>query len=237
MSNDTHSERCAKITCHHVGSPISTACQRGFTLIEVMVAMTITIILILMVTNMFSNATTACNSGTNRAEIETDGRAALNFMSRKLSQAIAGPAEPSSYYRTFTLTAGKDVNFNSVSDAIESNRFYYDGSNIVYCYQTNDPAALIGNVVNLQFYAYEKYENLCYGAGDPLNCHLTNLPYCFDIAINLLSSDDKMKASQLSEPVLTEFIARNSRWFTTRVYFQTRQGYEIHDYEDTDSEY
>ena len=238
MLNDTHSERCAKIPCHHVGFPISAACQRGFTLIEVMVAMTITIILIVMVTNMFSDATTACNSGTDRAEMETDGRAALNFMSRKLSQAIAGPAEPSSYYRSFILSGGSNVIFNSVSDSIQSNRFYFDGSNLVYCFESYDPAILIGNVVDLKFYAFETYTMLNSGTGNPFECNLaTNLPYCFDIAINLLSSNDKAKASQLSEPDLSKFKERNSRWFTTRAYFQTRQGYKIHDYEDADSEY
>jgi len=209
---------------------------RGFTLIEVMVAMTITIIIILMVANMFSDATTASNSGIDRAEMETDGRAALNFMSRKLSQAIAGTAEPSSSCRTFALTAGEDVTFESVSDAIESNRFYYDGSNLVYCYQANDPAVLIGNVVNLKLYAYEKHENLCYAQGDPFNCLLTtNLPYCFDIGIRLISSGDKNKADQLSGISLTNFIASNSRWFSTRVYFQTRKGYEEHKYNDQDN--
>jgi len=191
-----------------------------------------------MVTNMFSDATTACNSGTDRAEMETDGRAALNFMSRKLSQAIAGPAEPSSYYRSFILSGGSNVIFNSVSDSIQSNRFYFDGSNLVYCFESYDPAILIGNVVDLKFYAFETYTMLNSGTGNPFECNLaTNLPYCFDIAINLLSSNDKAKASQLSGTVKSDFINRNSRWFTTRVYFQTRQGYKIHDYEDADSEY
>ena len=91
----------------------------------------------------------------------------------------------------------------------------------------------------MKIYAYDKYDNL-YNAdynigGDPLNCHLTsNLPYCVDIGIQLISSNDKKKADQLSGSSLTDFIARNCRWFTTRVYFQTRQGYIKHAYEDRD---
>lgn len=238
MPTDTYSERYAQIRCHHVGFPISAACRSGFTLIEVLVAMAITAIIVLVGNNVFSGATTAFNSGTDRAEMESSGRAALNFMSRKLSQAIAGQAEPASYYRSFTLSGGNNVIFNSVSDSIQSNRFYFDGSNLVYSFESYDPAVLIGNVVDIKLYAFETYVMLTSGIGDSFNCNLTtNLPYCFDIAINLLSSGDKEKAARLSGTDLSNFIARNSRWFTTRVYFQTRQGYEKHDYEDVDSEY
>ena len=130
------------------------------------------------------------------------------------------------------------MSFCLVSDTIQSNRFYFDGSNLVYCYGTTN-AVLIENVIDLKFYAYDQYDNLVnvgQPGEDPFNCNLTdNLPYCFDIGIRLISDDDKTKANQLSgSSSYDNFIARNSRWFTTRVYFQSRQGYEKHVYNDQD---
>lgn len=242
MLSDTHSKYCVEMSCRPFKQalPISLRRPRGFTLIEVLVAMTILMLLVLMMTNMFSGASASANIGNDSAEVNTAGRATLNFMSMKLSQAIAGNAEPSSpsfNYWDFNLTGGSNASFYSVGDIIQSNRFYYDGSNIIYCYGANQ-GVLIDNVKDVKFYAYEDYDSLKMAQGaqvDPFNCHLTNgLPFCFDIAIKLISSSDKKKAEQLSGASLDNFLVRNCRWFTTRVYFQTGQGYKNKEYDDTD---
>ena len=238
MLSDTHSKYYVGVSCRPYKQALPILSRIGFTLIEVLVAMTILMLLVLMTTNMFSGASTAANIGNERAEVNTAGRAALGFMSMKLSQAITGLIEPAvpPFYWNFDLKNSNDVSFCSVSDILQSNRFYFDGFNIVYCYGANS-GVLIDNVIDFKLYAYDKYINLRDAEGDPFNCHLTNnLPYCFDISIRLLSSGDKKKADQLSGSgsSLDNFIARNSRWFTTRVYFQTRQGYIRHEYVDFD---
>lgn len=211
--------------------------KRGFTLIEVLVAMAITALLILMANNIFSAASGSYNAGVERSEVEAAGRAALNFMSTKLSQAIVGLADPSSFYWDFNLTAGKDVNFYSAGDTIQLNRFYFDGTNLLYGYGTNNPAFLIDNVVDFKIYAYPSYQQLVTAQGDPFNCSFsTNLPYCVDISIKLISASDKKKADQLSGGSLADFLLRNGRWFTTRVYFQLRQGYLKHPYGQSDAD-
>ena len=238
MLSDMHNKYYARMLCrlHEQAHPGTS--RRGFTLIEVLVAMTILMLLVLMISNMFSGASATANIGNDSAEVNTAGRAALNFMSAKLSQAIAGAAEPPSPSFAswdFKLTDGTNVSFYSVSDSIKSNRFYFDGTNLVYGCGT-DIGVLIDNVVDAKFYAYGKYDDLKMAQGDPFNCHFTNnLPYCFDIGIKLISSSDKKKAAQLSGTSLESFLARNCHWFTTRVYFQARQGYKVKDqYDDRD---
>jgi len=219
--------KCDLRLSHHLHKQAFSGLSRqGFSLLEVLVAMTILMILVIMVANMFSQATNATNIGNERAEVETAGRAALGFMSMKLSQAIVG----TDYWR-FKLSAGDDVSFCSASDTVLSNRFYFDGSNLVYSYGTNS-GVLIENVENVKFYAYKTHDALSSASENMLFNYsdATNLPYCFDIGIRLLSaSDNKRKLSGGSD-----FIARNGRWFTTRVYFQLRQGYMKHDYRTWD---
>ena len=243
MSNNTHSECGVGVSCHPLKQALPSLSQRAFTLIEVLVAMTILMSLILMLTNMFSGASAAANIGNDSAEVNTAGRAALNFMSMKLSQAMGGlmeppPLSPPSSW-SFDLTDGNDVRFYSVTDRAQLRRFYFDGSNLVYYYGITN-GVLVENVVDFKIYAYaEEGENLIKGKGDPFNFHsgtsTNHLPYCVDIGIKLLSYRDYKKMQQLSGDNLANFLSRNGCWFTTRVYFQLKQGYTEHTAHDTDS--
>jgi|GEM_PF-1594707 len=62
----------------------------AFSLIEVLVSMTVLIVIIVMVTNMFRNASEAWDMGTQRAEMNTAARAAVEYIARELSCAVAG---------------------------------------------------------------------------------------------------------------------------------------------------
>ena len=57
---------------------------------------------------------------------------------------------------------------------------------------------------------------------------LTELPLCIDIALEMLSGDDMMRATALqSNPTEQDkFVSRNSKLYSTRVYFQNRVGYQ-----------
>ena len=61
----------------------------GFTLIEILSAMAILIIITLVVTQIFSNATTTWTLGEKDAELNAEVRAVMHFMSQELSKAIA----------------------------------------------------------------------------------------------------------------------------------------------------
>jgi len=74
----------------------------GFSLIEVLVSMTVLIVIIVMVTNMFRNASEAWDTGTQRAEMNTSARAAVEYITRELSCAVVGTI-PDSQGNTLTL--------------------------------------------------------------------------------------------------------------------------------------
>lgn len=62
----------------------------GFTLIELMVAVTILAILVAIISTIFHQSTVAWNSGTQRMEANVTARAVLNFMASELVHAVAG---------------------------------------------------------------------------------------------------------------------------------------------------
>ena len=69
--------------------------RAGFTLIEIMVAMSVLAILVMLIGNIFQQVSASWNIGTHSADANTAARAALNYMAQELSQAVAGPVEAS----------------------------------------------------------------------------------------------------------------------------------------------
>jgi prepilin-type N-terminal cleavage/methylation domain-containing protein len=67
----------------------SLAANRGFTLIELLAAMAILATLVLFIGRLFADASTIWRLGNKRIESATDGRAAVDFMVRELSSAVA----------------------------------------------------------------------------------------------------------------------------------------------------
>lgn len=64
--------------------------DRGFTLIELMVAVTILAIVVAIVSAVFHQSSVAWNSGTQRVEANVTARAVLNLMTYELMHAVAG---------------------------------------------------------------------------------------------------------------------------------------------------
>ncbi|MDP2663020.1 MAG: prepilin-type N-terminal cleavage/methylation domain-containing protein, partial [Dehalococcoidia bacterium] len=71
--------------------PRSTAysLQPAFTLIEVLVAMTVLAVMVLMAANIFQSSSASWNIGTQKADMNTSARAALDFMARELETLLA----------------------------------------------------------------------------------------------------------------------------------------------------
>jgi hypothetical protein len=78
-----------KNTAEELGTKINI-CHNGFSLLEVLVSMSVLIVMVMMVTNMFRNTSEAWDTGTQRAEMNTSARAAVDYISRELSCAVAG---------------------------------------------------------------------------------------------------------------------------------------------------
>lgn len=226
--------------------PTAYSQQSGFTLIEVLVAMTVLAILILMVANIFQGSSLAWNIGTQKSDMNTAARAALDFMARELESAVAGPIDvinppaPISFQITDN---GKNVIFTSlVGDASEARAlrhasFYHKEAEykLMYAHQTNDspyvPASaphngagmLVANVLDLHFYVYTNEWSLTTGSSWADNDTWYELPICVDIAIKMMSSDDVPR--WIATGKSTDFENRNAKLYTTRVYFQNRVGY------------
>ena len=108
----------------------------GFTLLELLVAMAILGILVLIMGQIFHQSSVAWDSGLRKAKGNMSARAALGFMSRELSGAIAyrdnipnpkldvdmranGPAEVT--FRKLTVKDGEETR------SVEKIRYYQDG--------------------------------------------------------------------------------------------------------------
>lgn len=62
---------------------------RGFTLIEIMAAITILMVIVLLLGGVFTDSTKVWKMGTKRAYSLGEGRATMEFLTRELSQAFA----------------------------------------------------------------------------------------------------------------------------------------------------
>jgi prepilin-type N-terminal cleavage/methylation domain-containing protein len=72
----------------------------GFTLVELLAAMTILVIITLIVSKMFQQASVSWDTGTRKAETNMKGRAVVDFIARELSEAILTPP----YYPDFNVS-------------------------------------------------------------------------------------------------------------------------------------
>ncbi len=71
--------------------------NRGFTLIEVLVAMSILMMIVLMMSTLFQQSNMAWNNGMRQAEMSIQARAAMSLIRRDLSQAVAAEEYPCSF--------------------------------------------------------------------------------------------------------------------------------------------
>lgn len=217
----------------------------AFTLIEVLVAMTVLSVMVLMVANIFQSSSASWNIGTQKADMNTAARAALDFMARELASAVAGPIETvaagANSAIVFDLQNGNDIRFVSLlgepggdKRALQASLFRYQDNILQYHRETssfnpyiNSPgwsggAMLITNVLDLQISAFANESDLNGGAGTGAY-NSNSLPLCLDIALEMLSDDDMRKyIATGNDP---DFRARNAKIYSTRVYFPNRVGY------------
>ncbi|HMO52388.1 MAG TPA: prepilin-type N-terminal cleavage/methylation domain-containing protein [Kiritimatiellia bacterium] len=63
--------------------------RQGFTTIELLVAMTVLIFIVIMMTRIFTDASNIWNLGTRRVQTAADGRVIMDFIVREMTQALA----------------------------------------------------------------------------------------------------------------------------------------------------
>lgn len=223
----------------------------GFTLLEILVATTIMIMIVVMVANMFRNASESWDTGTQSAEMNTAARAALEYISRELSCAVAG-SMPSSTggvatLKPFQLIDGNEFSFVAFpvdEGALCGVRFKFEKFMIV---TTDEPTGfqpyaptwspswtpdlLISNVWRFEAGAYSNEEDMAanrFSSSYDSSANSNLLPACVDLAVEMLNARDSARAMSLDGPdddpnsPRCGFVMTNSRVYTTRVYFPNR---------------
>lgn len=224
----------------------------GFSLLEVLVATTILIVIVLMVTNMFRNASEAWDIGGQSAEMNTAGRAAIAYMARELACAVAGSMPDSAgatkTIKEFVLAGGNEISatvmltstqklcgvrfrFDSTDHTIKTDHYTTDTDNNFRPYEAGwgsvgqAQSMLIPNVWNFAVGAYSDESDLIAGNSSPTYDSSANgnmLPACVDLTIEMLSERDMARALSPGLPDQAGFVMTNSRVYTTRVYFPNR---------------
>lgn len=235
----------------------SEPCERvrdtsGFSLLEVLVSMAVMVVIIVMVANMYRNASDAWELGVQRAEMNTSARAAMELISRELSCAMAGAMPDSiggaAVIKEFTLVGGKLLSFTVMStytNKLTGVRFNFNNNEYIIKadrytdsfkpYQSGWAGIdLPGDLLITNVWRFEV--SVCSNESDMVNgavghaydssANSNLLPACVDVTIEMLSERDMARALSFL-PASDEqrgFVMTNSRVYTTRVCFPNRGG-------------
>lgn len=207
--------------------------------------------MIMMVANMFQQTTESWKIGTQSAEMNSSARAALDFMATELRSAVAGTVAGHTNSINFELVNGSELKFVTLLGAANERALrgslfrldeaqhgieYWRNTDTFKPYQEapswDSAQLLIGNVVGMTNCVYLTFNDLVSGnSALDYNASLNNyvLPFCVDLSVTMMSEDNiaKYMNVSLSMPVSDKaaFVARNSKTYTTRVYFDNREGY------------
>lgn len=109
--------------------------NRGFSLIEVMVATTILMIIVIMVGNIFRHSTSAWETGYSTAEGASGVRSVLGTVERELAQAIDGRAYGLS---DPVVVSGNSIEFYRYSEPIKKGSTDRELQKIKYTFSKNN---------------------------------------------------------------------------------------------------
>lgn len=156
----------------------------GFTLLEILVAMSILVIIVLLLTQMFHQSSIAWDSGMRKVDINMETRAVLSVMSMELTQAVGDEILP------LDMHNGSQIYFYTLKSASQSNRavervvYQWNGDTLLRAVTTIQPqqspypvykstlqSTFLTNCVNLEF------------AVPPGGPYTTNLPLWLDVRV------------------------------------------------------
>lgn len=162
--------------------------RRGFTLLEILVAMAILAIIILIVSGIFHQSRIAFDAGVRKTDLNMEGRAALDLMASELSRAVA---EGNSYYTNDIRPGGSDISFWTMGMATNGERvasyvtYKMSGTELVRKFERASPLLpyperIAGGDVPLA----ENVARLFFTTSDGAS-HTTNLPVYIDVELEL----------------------------------------------------
>jgi prepilin-type N-terminal cleavage/methylation domain-containing protein len=112
--NQTASSHCASIAGQRHKS--------GFTVIELLVAMSVLVIIVLIVSLIFRRASASWDAGMNRAELDMTGRGVADYVAQELSAAL-----PVNFSASAGAASFKVLGVVSTNPAISSVSYAFSG--------------------------------------------------------------------------------------------------------------
>ena len=234
--------------------PMHNKSLKAFTLIEVLVSTAILMVIVLVVTNLFDQASRNWNTGVDNAELNNAARAAIDLMTRELESAVAGPID-SDQLRDATDFMFNIENFGQIIKFISMVQTP-DGANsrravrgVKYFLSPSLSNTLMRAILTDAFDGYAN-TNMSFSGGDPMaervldfymepfddNGNPWNIPWTtnrlpayLDIHLMMVSREAYEIYAEMSVAkggtLQREYLTNNARIFSTRVYFPNRNGY------------
>lgn len=124
--------------------------QKGFTLVELVVAIVITAIVVLMAAYIGSVASVSYHDLYNKSNVYADSQSALNLIRESVRQSL-GPAEGA--YQLPTVTGGNCLTVTvPITGGTTTTSIHINGTSLVYGSSCGSvTSTLISNVTNLVF--------------------------------------------------------------------------------------
>lgn len=144
--------------------------QSGFSLVELIVSMLITVIILGVAVTIFSSALKTRSRESSRTDAITSAQAALNIMSREIGNAGFGlsdngvvPDSTSTVLHIRSNFVNTGLNRNTTSDPGEDVVFYLDGTGqdqsvVRHDNNTNETSGIINRISRVEF-DYQNYVN------------------------------------------------------------------------------
>jgi len=149
-------------------NPTTFRSSSGFSLVELIISMIITVIILGVAVTIFSRALSTRTRETSRTDAITSAQAALNIMSREIGNAGFGLADngvvtdsSSSVLHIRSNFVNTGVNRNTTSDPGEDVVFYLDGTGgnqsvVRHDNNTNETSGIINRISRVEF-AYQNF--------------------------------------------------------------------------------
>ena len=221
----------------------------AFTLIEVLAAMTVLVIILMLLGQVFSGSTLAWETGTRRMDQNIGARAVMDLIARDLSGAIVLKLDPSGV-SPYSSGATSSLRFLTLAQTPDSTHlegriveYYVDPTSVngVTCYQLNRvqytdqgtvSGAYSGTLGTDRSGAGAVADNiaafvaLANGTDTSYPSQSNQVPRYVDIFLSMLSAADAQKAG-VAAGGQAPYVEKHEKRYTTRVFLHNQKGYSI----------
>ena len=221
--------------------------KSAFSLIEIMVSLAIVSVIVLLVGNIFDQASDSWHAGMGSSEVNNSARAAMDLMATELTQAFAGKIEHAaipgaSDNITFIQHSADKIEFFCLNKTMTNSLrgigwvcYFLDGTRLKRYIKSKDFNPYKGDtpndtghdlLPNVAAFNIKIYKDDLTPYTDSMPFSTNALPACADIFIELVpDSVAETLASMSHGAAYDNYRAAHVKSFSTRVYFRNRMGF------------